>query len=48
MAPPQNRLEALKGDLLGHYSIRINDQFRIIFKWQSSGPSEVEIIDYHF
>jgi proteic killer suppression protein len=48
LAPPQNRLEGLKGDLIGYYSIRINDQFRIIFKWHSSGPSEVEIIDYHF
>lgn len=47
-APPQNRLEALKGDLFGYFSIRINDQFRIIFIWKSIGPCEVEIVDYHF
>lgn len=46
-SPPGNRLEALSGDLAGRYSIRINDQFRICFVWTESGPSEVEIIDYH-
>lgn len=47
-APPNNRLEMLKGDLIGYYSIRINDQFRIIFIWQPNGPFDVEIVDYHF
>lgn len=45
--PPANRLEALKGDLKGKYSIRINDQFRIVFYWGILGPEEVDIIDYH-
>jgi proteic killer suppression protein len=44
-----NRLEALKGDRKGHYSIRINDQWRICFRWPKDepGPSNVEIVDYH-
>lgn len=46
-SPPGNRLEALKGNLKGFYSIRINDQWRIIFKWTAQGPDEVEIMDYH-
>lgn len=48
-ALPGNRLEALKGDRRGQYSIRINDQWRICFKWgaHAAGPSEVEIVDYH-
>ena len=46
-APPQNKLELLKGDLAGFHSIRINNQWRIIFKWTESGPAEVKIIDYH-
>jgi proteic killer suppression protein len=48
-ALPGNRLEALKGDRKGQYSIRINDQWRICFAWKKgdSGPSEVEIVDYH-
>jgi len=46
-SPPHNRLEALKGDKEGQYSIRINDQYRICFRWTSSGPDSVEIIDYH-
>ena len=46
-APPGNRLEALKGDRRGQYSIRINDQWRICFVWTDIGPIEVEIIDYH-
>jgi proteic killer suppression protein len=45
--PPANRLEKLSGDLKGFYSIRINDQWRIIFKWNSGNASDVEIIDYH-
>jgi proteic killer suppression protein len=45
--PPANRLEALKGNRKGQYSIRINDQYRICFVWTEVGPSQVEIIDYH-
>jgi len=45
--PPGNRLEALKGDLAGFHSIRINGQWRIIFKWTDAGPSEVAIVDSH-
>lgn len=45
--PPGNRLEALKGDRAGQYSIRINDQWRICFAWTDAGPEEVEIVDYH-
>jgi toxin HigB-1 len=46
---PGNRLEALKGDRKGQYSIRINDQWRICFEWPrgSAGPTDVEIVDYH-
>ena len=47
LIPPGNRLEALKGDRIGQYSIRINDQYRICFKWRDQGPDEVEIVDYH-
>lgn len=46
-APPGNRLEALKGDRAGQHSIRINDKFRVCFKWTPEGPTEVEITDYH-
>ena len=46
-APPGNRLEALKGDRMGQHSIRINDQWRICFKWTDAGPVDVEIVDYH-
>jgi proteic killer suppression protein len=46
-APPANRLEALKGDRAGQHSIRINDQFRICFRWTDGGPEDVEIVDYH-
>lgn len=46
-SPPGNRLEALKGDREGQYSIRINDQFRICFRWTADGPMDVEIVDYH-
>ncbi len=45
--PPGNRLEALKGNLSGLHSIRINDQWRIVFRWTDTGPSEVRIMDYH-
>lgn len=45
--PPGNRLEALKGELKGYYSIRINEQWRIIFQWDNAHVSQVEIIDYH-
>jgi proteic killer suppression protein len=45
--PPGNRLEALKGDRSGSYSIRINDQWRVCFRWETDGPYEVEIVDYH-
>ena len=45
--PPSNKLEKLRGNLKDFYSIRINDQWRIIFKWESGNSSEVEIIDYH-
>lgn len=45
--PPNNRLEALTKDRAGQYSIRINDQFRVCFKWTDKGPEEVEICDYH-
>jgi toxin HigB-1 len=45
--PPQNRLEALKGDRKGQHSIRINDQYRVCFLWTTDGPALVEIVDYH-
>lgn len=45
--PPGNKLEALKGALAGKYSIRINDQWRIVFRWVEKGPEDVEIVDYH-
>ena len=45
--PPANRLEALKGDRRGQYSIRINDQWRICFRWHDGDASKVEIVDYH-
>lgn len=47
MIPPSNKLEKKKGNLKDYYSIRINDQWRIIFKWKDGNASEVEIIDYH-
>ena len=46
-SPPGNRLEALKGDLAGKHSIRLNDQWRIVFRWTDAGPEDVEVIDYH-
>jgi len=45
--PPGNKLEALSGDRDNQYSIRLNDQYRICFQWTSSGPCEVQIVDYH-
>ena len=45
--PPGNRLEALRGDRAGQHSIRINDQFRICFRWESEDAFEIEIADYH-
>jgi len=46
-SPPGNRLEALKGERAGQHSIRINDQWRICFRWTEAGAEDVEIIDYH-
>lgn len=46
-SPPGNRLEALSGDRAGQHSIRINDQWRICFRWTEAGPADVEITDYH-
>ena len=46
-SPPRNRLEALKGDRKGQHSVRINDQFRVCFRWTLAGPTDVEIVDYH-
>jgi proteic killer suppression protein len=45
--PPGNRLEALKGKRSGQYSIRINDQWRVCFRWTEAGAEDVEIVDYH-
>lgn len=45
--PPGNRLEALRGDRAGQHSIRINDQWRLCFRWTAAGPEDVEIVDYH-
>lgn len=45
--PPGNRLKALSGARIGQFSVRINDQYRVCFKWGDSGPFEVEITDYH-
>ncbi len=46
-SPPGNRLEKLGGKRTGQYSIRINDQWRVCFRWTASGPADVEIVDYH-
>ena len=46
-SPPGNHLEALKGGRKGQHSIRINDQFRVCFRWTKEGPADVEIVDYH-
>jgi len=47
MIPPSNKLEKLKGNLKEYYSIRINNQWRIVFKWENGNSIEVQIIDYH-
>jgi proteic killer suppression protein len=46
-SPPGNRLEALRGDRAGQWSVRINDQWRLCFVWTDSGPDQVKIVDYH-
>lgn len=46
-APPGNHLELLRGDRAGQYSVRINEQWRICFRWTPAGPKDVEIVDYH-
>lgn len=46
-SPPGNRLELLAGDRKGQHSIRVNDQFRVCFRWTAAGPEDVEIVDYH-
>jgi proteic killer suppression protein len=46
-APPGNRLETLRGGRTGQYSIRVNDQFRLCFRWTATGAEDVEIVDYH-
>lgn len=46
-APPANRLEKLSGDRAGQWSVRINDQFRVCFRWAEGGAEDVEIVDYH-
>ena len=46
-SPPANRLELLRGDRAGQYSVRINDQYRVCFRWKSGHAYEVEITDYH-
>jgi proteic killer suppression protein len=46
-SPPGNRLEALKGKRVGFHTIRINRQWRVVFRWTNTGPAEVDILDYH-
>jgi proteic killer suppression protein len=46
-SPPGNRLEALKGDLKGFHSIRINDQWRVVFRWSGGNAFDVQVVDYH-
>jgi len=46
-SPPGNRLEKLSGNLVGYHSVRINQQWRLVFKWKDSGADDVQIIDYH-
>lgn len=46
-SPPGNRMEALKGSMSGWHSLRINDQWRIVFRWTAAGPKDVDIVDYH-
>jgi proteic killer suppression protein len=47
LSPPGNRLEALRGDLRGLHSIRVNEQWRVVFRWTVSGPADVDVRDYH-
>ena len=47
LTPPGNRLEPLKGDRIGQHSIRINDQYRVCFRWHEGNAEDVEIVDYH-
>jgi proteic killer suppression protein len=47
LSPPANRLEALKGDLAGFHSVRVNDQWRIVFRWTDDGAEDVDVTDYH-
>jgi len=47
MVPPSNRLEKLKGDLKGFYSIRVNDQYRVIFRWKEGEAWDVQVVEYH-
>lgn len=46
-SPPGNKLEALTRDRIGYHSIRVNDQWRIVFRWTERGPADVEVVDYH-
>lgn len=46
-SPPGNRLEALKGSFAGFHSIRVNDQWRVVFRWSESGPEDADVVDYH-
>ena len=46
-SPPGNQFEASRGSRTGQYSIRVNDQFRLCFRWTAAGPDDVEIVDYH-
>jgi toxin HigB-1 len=46
-SPPGNRLETLKGDLKGYHSIRVNEQWRLVFRWEDNNAHEVRLIDYH-
>lgn len=47
LVPPGNRLEALRGDMQGLHSIRVNDQWRLVFLWTDAGPAQVRLLDYH-
>jgi len=46
-SPPSNRLEALRGEMTGLHSIRVNDQWRVVFRWTVTGPEAVDVVDYH-
>jgi proteic killer suppression protein len=47
MRPPANRLETLKGALKGFHRIRVNDQWRVVFRWTAAGPTDVDVVGYH-